>query len=222
MTSNSIEKFDIDKVDEAEHLIPRPYGTLQSLNLDHLFRYAFAKSHCYGADVLDAAMGCGYSSLILNSKSYTGVDIDFNMVAFPNEYYKKNIPNASYLQGSVLDLPIVSNSIDTYISFETIEHIQPSELHSYFSEAKRVLRPGGTFICSTPIYRGDAFGLLTKYHPFEFKYGNLETTLINNNFSILEIWYQWPPYFTLQQVIPTLAETQQAAPFIVVCVCKVN
>ncbi len=216
------DAFDLSLVDEAEHLIPRPYGTLQTLNLDHLFRYAFAKAHCYGADVLDAAMGCGYSSLILNCKSYTGVDIDRNMVAFPNENYKKMIPNATYLHGSVLDLPVPENSIDTYISFETIEHIQPNELPIYFSEVKRVLRPGSTFICSTPIYRGDNFGLLTKYHPFEFKYGNFEATLLNNGFSILETWYQSPPYFAIQKIMPTYAETQQAAPFIVICVCRVN
>jgi SAM-dependent methyltransferase len=132
------------------------------------------------------------------------------------------LPNASYLQGSVLDLPIATSAIDTYISFETIEHIQPNELGAYFSEVKRVLKPGGTFLCSTPIYRGDNFGLLTKYHPFEFKFGNFEATLINNNFSILETWYQWPPYFTIQQVMPTLSDTQQPTPFIVICVCKVN
>jgi ubiquinone/menaquinone biosynthesis C-methylase UbiE len=222
MTGNILTGFDLNKVDEDEHLIPRPYGTLQSLNLDHLFRYAFAKSHCYGADVLDAAMGCGYSSLILNCNNYIGVDIDANMVAFPNEYYKKIIPNATYLQGSVLELPTTANSINRYISFETIEHIQANDLNIYFSEVKRVLRPGGLFLCSTPIYRGDNFGLLTKYHPFEFKYGNFEGTLLNNNFTILETWYQWPPHFTIQQVMPTFSETQQAAPFIVVCVCRVN
>ena len=46
--------FDLSKVDENEHLIPRPYGTLQTLNLDHLHRYAFAKGFCYNANVLDA------------------------------------------------------------------------------------------------------------------------------------------------------------------------
>lgn len=215
-------RFDLGLVDENEHLIPRPYGTLQSLNLDHLYRYAFAKGHCYGADVLDAAMGCGYSSLLLNCKSYTGVDIDTNMVAFANEVYLPMMQGERhrYLQGSVLELPVASQSIDTYISFETIEHIQPGEVGQYFAEVKRVLRPGGRFICSTPIYRGDSFGLLTRYHPFEFRYMQFEATLVNQGLVLQETLYQWPPHFTLEHVMPSFAQTQQAAPFLTICVCR--
>jgi len=220
MNSNNLPKFDLTKVDEAEHLIPRPYGTLQTLNLDHLFRYAFAKAYCYNSVVLDAAMGCGYSSLILNCKEYIGVDIDENMAAFPNQYYKPIINNASYLCGSVLDLPVDDHSIDTYISFETIEHLQPTDLNKYFAEVKRVLKKNGFFLCSTPIYRGDNFGLLTTYHPFEFKFGSFESTLINSGFVVHEIWYQWPPTFTLQRIIPTLEQTQQLSPFLSLAVCK--
>ena len=220
-------KFNLALVDENEHLIPRPYGTLQSLNLDHLYRYAFAKGLCFGADVLDAAMGCGYASLLLNCKSYSGVDIDPNMVAFANEVYLPMMQGGHgngkhrYLQGSVLELPVDSHSIDTFISFETIEHIQPGELPQYFAEAKRVLRPGGRFVCSTPIYRGDKFGLLTRYHPYEFRYQQFEATLQANGFALTETLYQWPPHFTLEHVVPSLAQTQQQAPFLTICVCHV-
>ncbi len=213
-------KFDLSQVDENEHLIPRPYGTLQTLNLDHLYRYAFAKGFCYNADVLDAAMGCGYASLLLNCKSYTGVDIDPNMVAFANEVYLPMTGKGRYLQGSVLELPVPDRSIDTFISFETIEHIQPGEVGQYFAEVKRVLRPGGRFLCSTPIYRGDKFGLLTRYHPYEFRYQQFEATLLGQGLAIVETLYQWPPHFTLEHVTPTLAQTQQAAPFLTVCVCQ--
>lgn len=213
-------KFDLSLVDEAEHLIPRPFGTLQSLNLDHLYRYAFAKGLCYGADVLDAAMGCGYSSLLLNCRSYTGVDIDANMVAFAREQYLPMTKTGRYLQGSVLELPVPDASIDTYISFETIEHIQPGEVARYFAEVKRVLRPGGRFVCSTPVYRGDRFGLLTKYHPFEFRYLQFESTLVASGFVLTEVLYQHPPHFTLEHVVPSFAQTQQAAPYLTVCVAQ--
>jgi ubiquinone/menaquinone biosynthesis C-methylase UbiE len=214
-------QFNLAEVDENEHLIPRPYGTLQSLNLDHLYRYAFAKGFCFNADVLDAAMGCGYSSLLLNCKSYTGVDIDPNMVAFANEVYLPMTKKGRYLQGSVLELPVPDHSIDTYISFETIEHIQPGEVAQYFAEVKRVLRPGGRFICSTPIYRGDKYGLLTRYHPFEFRYQQFEATLVNQGFVMQETLYQWPPHFTLEHVMPSFAQTQQPAPFLTICVAQV-
>ncbi|MGA1316260.1 MAG: methyltransferase domain-containing protein [Rubrivivax sp.] len=219
-TAPTAHRFNLAEVDENEHLIPRPYGTLQTLNLDHLYRYAFAKGFCFKADVLDAAMGCGYSSLLLNCKSYTGVDIDPNMVAFANEVYLPITGTARYLQGSVLELPVPDKSIDTYISFETIEHLRPSELPKYFAEVKRVLRPGGRFLCSTPIYRGDQHGLLTRYHHFEFRFQQFEATLLGQGFSIAETLYQWPPHFILEHVTPTFAQTQQAAPFLTVCVCQ--
>lgn len=211
MAESGAAAFDLQLVDENEHLIPRPYGTLQTLNLDHLHRYAFAKGYCYNARVPDAAMGCGYSSLILNCRHYTGVDIDHNMVAFANEQYKPLIPNATYLQGSVLDLPVETASIDTFISFETIEHLQPDDIGTYFSEVRRVLRPGGTFLCSTPLYRGDSHGLLTRYHPFEFRYGHFETVMVGNGFDLRAIWYQWPPHYTLQTVMPSFEQTQHLA-----------
>lgn len=214
--------FRLELVDEAEHLIPRPYGTLQTLNLDHLYRYAYAKGYCYNADVLDAAMGCGYPSLILNCRSYTGLDIDANMVAFANEHYSPLVNgNALFVHGSVLDLPFENQSKDVYISYETIEHLQPNQVSQYFSEVRRVLRPGGRFICSTPIYRGEHFGLLTKYHYFEFQYMQFEVALANAGFRILDTLYQWPPHFTLEHVKPSFEQTQQVAPFLTVCVCRV-
>lgn len=218
--STSEQTFNFNEVDENEHLVPRPFGTLQTLNIDHLHRYAFAKSFCHNALVLDAAMGCGYASLILNCKHYTGIDIDPNMVAFAKQHYRPLIPNATYLQGSVLSLPLENSSVDTFISFETIEHIKPTELGDYLAEAKRVLKPGGTFLCSTPIYRGDSYGLLAKYHPYEFQYNHFLTVMINNGFLLYETWYQWPPYYTIQSIVPRFEQTQQLAPFIVVGVFK--
>jgi hypothetical protein len=85
-----------------------------------------------------------------------------------------------------------------------------------------VLRPGGRFLCSTPIYRGDRFGLLAKYHPYEFRYQQFEATLLANGFMLTETLYQHPPHFTLEHVMPTFAQTQQPAPYLTVVVAQVN
>jgi len=45
-------------------------------------------------------------------------------------------------------LPFASGSFDCVVSFETIEHIR--EYKKFLSECRKVLRKGGTFICSTP------------------------------------------------------------------------
>src|SRR5207247_3768965 len=56
----SVTTFDESKVDITEHQLPKPFGTLCSLDQDNLLRYALARSYCRGKTVLDAAMGCGY------------------------------------------------------------------------------------------------------------------------------------------------------------------
>ena len=45
-------------------------------------------------------------------------------------------------------MKLEDNSVDIYVSFETIEHFTNQEI--YLSEAKRVLDKGGLFIVSTP------------------------------------------------------------------------
>src|SRR5690606_4986896 len=45
-------------------------------------------------------------------------------------------------------LPQSDGTVDLYISLETIEHVP--DAHALLSEAVRVLKPDGRFICSTP------------------------------------------------------------------------
>ncbi len=58
---------------------------------------------------------------------------------------------AGALEGVVADaarLPFPDSSLDLYVSFETIEHIPDDR--AAVREARRVLAPGGIFLCSTP------------------------------------------------------------------------
>ena len=43
-----------------------------------------------------------------------------------------------------------SGSFDKVVSVETLEHIPRKAVKDYLSEMKRVLKGGGTFICTTP------------------------------------------------------------------------
>ena len=44
--------------------------------------------------------------------------------------------------------------------------------------------------------------------------------LVNQGFALQETLYQWPPHFTLEHVVPSFAQTQQAAPFLTICVAR--
>jgi len=43
-----------------------------------------------------------------------------------------------------------SNTFDKVVSVETLEHIPTDAVEDYFSEMSRVLKVGGSFICTTP------------------------------------------------------------------------
>jgi len=116
--------------------------------IEHLHRYLLARDFCRGKDVLDIASGEGYGSAILAqvAASVIGVDVSAEAAAHAAANYASD--RLRFLQGSALAIPIDSFSIDIVVSFETIEHFDGHD--RFLSEIKRVLRPGGRLIISTP------------------------------------------------------------------------
>lgn len=118
-------------------------------------RYFLARDFCNDLDVLDIAAGEGYGSAILAqvAKSVVGVEIDLAIVEAANTEFVR--PNLRYLQGDARAIPLPDASIDVAVSFETYEHFGEHEL--FLAELRRILRPNGLVIISTPdrdIYSG--------------------------------------------------------------------
>lgn len=121
---------------------------LRFLQEEHHQRYQYAASFSKGV-VVDCACGIGYSAPILLANpavtTYIGLDIDQEAVAYAQQ---QNMDRASFEYGSILAQPFDDQSIDTFISLETLEHLEQPELA--IAEVKRVLKPDGVFICSVP------------------------------------------------------------------------
>ena len=118
------------------------------LRYQHLARYRWASSFATGRKVLDAACGTGYGTKILAEAGATGViGVDRSPEAV-EEARKHAHHNSRFVVGNVARLPFPDNEFDIYLSFETFEHVEEGE--TLVEQAKRVLKPGGTFICSTP------------------------------------------------------------------------
>ncbi len=131
-----------------ERLVP---GTLEweLFYHEHEQRYRFFAERFVGLDVLDAACGVGYGSALIarsGAKSVVGIDIDAQTVAYAREHFAR--PRVTFAQSSAEQLTQLGQTFDVVVSFETIEHLR--EPARFIAEVRRVLRPGGLFICSTP------------------------------------------------------------------------
>ena len=115
---------------------------------EHMHRYYVAGQYVVGKNVLDIACGEGYGSHYLAQKaaSVVGVDVDSATVEHAQATYSH--PGLRYSQGDCADIPLDDNSIDVVVSFETIEHHERHD--EMMQEIKRVLRPDGLLIISSP------------------------------------------------------------------------
>jgi len=127
----------------GERYLPGVGGEIEA---EHMHRYLFAALFCEDRDVLDVACGEGYGAALLSTvaASVVGVDIDTPTI----EHARLAYPQVEFEPGSCEDIPYMRDSFDVVVSFETIEHINDQD--KFLREVRRVLRPGGLFICSTP------------------------------------------------------------------------
>lgn len=129
----------------GERFVPEVKGEIE---LEHMHRYLQAFQLSTGKIVLDIACGEGYGSALLadNSLSVYGVDISDEVVKHAAAKYQKD--NLHYLVGNCDSIPLPDESVDMVVSFETIEHHDKHD--EMMQEIKRVLRPGGILLISSP------------------------------------------------------------------------
>jgi SAM-dependent methyltransferase len=115
---------------------------------EHLHRYAVARQYVKGKAVLDIACGEGYGSRLLaqDALAVTGVDIDAATIDHAAKKYTAG--NLSFIKGDIENIPFDTASFDIVVSFETLEHTDQHQ--KALNEIKRVLRPGGILLISTP------------------------------------------------------------------------
>jgi capsular polysaccharide biosynthesis protein/glycosyltransferase involved in cell wall biosynthesis/SAM-dependent methyltransferase len=123
-------------------------GIHGQIEIEHLHRYFFALQFCEAKDVLDVASGEGYGSALLanTARSVVGVDVDEESVRFATTAYSGT--KVSFRQGDATSLPVDTAVVDVVVSFETLEHLADHEM--FLREIKRVLRPHGLLVMSSP------------------------------------------------------------------------
>jgi ubiquinone/menaquinone biosynthesis C-methylase UbiE len=130
---------------------------------EHLLRYHWAAEIVVGKSVLDAGCGTGYGVVLMaqaGAERVVGVDIAGEAVSRAHELAK----DAEFVVGDVRKLPFDDQAFDVVTCFEVIEHVDGAE--DVLPELKRVLRPGGVLLLSSP--NRDAYPAGNPHHVSEF------------------------------------------------------
>jgi len=119
--------------------------------LRHLAAYVIlAESFIANKKVLEIGCGSGYGAEYLSESASHIAAIDISKGGVSQCWDKYSKGNLHFVLGDGTNLPFKHSSFDVVMSFQVIEHIEPKFVLDYLAEIRRVLRTGGTFICSTP------------------------------------------------------------------------
>ncbi|WP_079477104.1 class I SAM-dependent methyltransferase [Halobacillus salinus] len=163
--------------DTGERVIPAYMDPMNNLLLEHIARYQFALPYVRGR-VLDLSCGAGYGTHMVAKgrknevDEVVGVDLDQEIIDYAKATYYH--PNSTFVIGDATDPDLIEKvgTFDCLLSFETYEHIEDEQ--RLFDNYKKLLRPGGTLIVSTPFGKGRGIECGSPFHvhqitPEEFK-----------------------------------------------------
>ena len=116
---------------------------------EHFHRYVLAARWCANTHTLDAACGEGYGSALLaqSGARVTGVDISEQAIEHARHRYG-HLDGIDFHVADCTALPFGDAEFDRVVSFETLEHLQEHDM--LLAEFRRVLKPGGFLILSSP------------------------------------------------------------------------
>jgi O-antigen biosynthesis protein len=159
----------------GERYVPTEAGEIRH---EHLHRYAWCLPLIEGRMVLDIACGEGYGSAIMarHARSVVGVDISPEAVEHASKTYG-GLANLAFCVGNAAEIPLPDDSVDVVVSFETIEHHDRHE--EMLSEIRRVLRPDGILIISSPnrtVY-SELAGYHNEFHVKELNFDEFDQVL---------------------------------------------
>lgn len=149
-----------------------PENSPADVAYEHWHRYFYAQQFVAGRNVLDIACGVGYGSALLagTAASVVGVDLDPETVSYASSRHV--LSNLSFATGSVADIPVPGKAVfDVIVSFETIEHVDAEAQAAFLREVKRLLKPDGLLLISTPdanFYNDRVAGYKNPFHVREF------------------------------------------------------
>jgi 2-polyprenyl-3-methyl-5-hydroxy-6-metoxy-1,4-benzoquinol methylase len=167
--------------------LPVPTSKRDHTQREHVERYKWARERVHGV-VLDAACGTGYGSAILSQRAHViGLDRDSDAVRIANAV----APAARIVQAELPALEFADGSFDFVVSFETVEHVEDDV--QLVSEMRRVLKPGGALLMSTPNGAMSWVQDPNPWHHREYELEELRALLERGGFTAVHVFQQRVP-----------------------------
>jgi SAM-dependent methyltransferase len=183
-SSESVDRVRVfgERSEAVERIAPGFFWP--TIEAAHIARYRWASRWVKNRVVLDIACGTGYGALILrDAGARTVLSLDVSRDALRFGYDRYRIVAACT---DALKLPLRTESCDTVVSLETIEHLH--DPLAFGRELRRVIRPGGDVLLSTP----NALRSIgsNPYHLREMSIDELRQLLEESGFRLERVWAQ--------------------------------
>lgn len=176
---------------------------------EHVARYRFALSHLKRGRVLDIACGTGYGMPLLEAAAAQVIGVDVDWEAVQKARGEVDATRTTLTLADGCQLPFADESFDAVTSFETLEHLERRP--QFLAELRRVLKPQGVCILSTPNanYTQPVNGKpINPYHVYEYTPAELRDEL-TAQFELktllgqtLDARFTIPPFWDAQQRLP--------------------
>lgn len=171
----------------GERFIPGEGGA--RIAYEHFHRYYFAQRWTAAKVVLDLGCGEGYGAALLAqvAKRVTGLDLSPEAIAHAQTRYP--LENLSFRVSDCRKTGEADHQFDVVLCFEMLEHIE--EHQQVLNEVRRVLKPGGLFVVSSPDkqHYSDVEAYENPFHVRELYIREFHQ-LLQNNFTQVRLFAQ--------------------------------
>lgn len=139
------------------------------LRLRHEAAYVFSTRFAEGARVADVACGVAYGAEVLGDRptAYVGVDRAQEALDMADG---TSSDRAYFVCGDAAgNIPLRSGSADLVLAFQILEHIPVEETEKFLADLRRICKPDGHIVITTPNRRHRLLPLQQPWNPYHVR-----------------------------------------------------